>query len=232
MAQATCAQLISEALLLAGDSSLTSRAVVWLNQWLRSQYMAWPWPFLKRRASGLSLSAGTGTLLVGAGNGGVSNLIQRIYDPIYLYTPDKQTKGVVRFQELLGGDIAFDEDARPTTQTGIPTRVKGNPHTTAGAWQLVFDPIPDRAYLISFDYTLQPADEATSAGSGGSAQVLYPNDRTIVHAIASMALAYMKDEGAAEMRALAATMAVDDRTKYGKVLGMNDTWGLDGNTFE
>lgn len=189
--------------------------------------MAWPWPFLQRRASQLSLTSGTGTKTVGAGSGGVTGLIQRIYDPIYIYTSDKLSRGMIRFRELAGEDVAFDEDARPTTQIGMPNTVKGRPTAgTWGSWDLIVDPIPDRNYLISFDYTIQPSDI-----NGTTDIPLYPNDRTMVHLVAAMALAHMGDERAGEMREIAAAMTVDDRMKYGRALGINDSWGLDKDSF-
>lgn len=213
--------------MLAGDTSLTARAIVWLNQWLRSQYMAWNWPFLYRKASGLTLASATGTLAVGGGSGGVTPFIQRIFDPIYLYTSDKQNRGNVRFREVVGGDVSFDEDARATTQTGKPLTVKGRRNATIyGTWDLVFDPIPDRTFLISFDYLHQPADL-----NGTTDIPVYPNDRTLVHAIASMALLHMGDERASEMRDVVASMNVDDRNKFGSHLGFNDKWALDGDTY-
>lgn len=227
MSSANCTNLISEALLLAGDTSLTARGVVWLNQWLRSQYMAWNWPFLFRKASGLTLASGTGTFVVGSVNGGVTNAIQRIFDPIYLYTTDKQNRGNVRFRELHGNDVMFDEDARPTTQTGTPLTVVARRNaTTAGTWDLVLDPIPDRTFLMSFNYIYQPADV-----NGTSDFPVYPNDRTIVHALTAMALAHMGDERAREMREVAAIMTIDDRNKFGSHLGFNDKWLLDGDTY-
>lgn len=227
MGVATCTEIISEGLLLAGDTSLTSRAQVWLNQWLRSQYAAWNWPFLYRKASGLTLSSGTGSLTVGAGSGGITPLIQRIFDPIYLYTSDKQTRGNVRFREVLGGDVSMEEDARPDSQIGRPVKVKGRKvYSTAGAWELVFDPVPERDYLISFDYIYQPADT-----NGTSDVPVYPNDRTMTHLVAAMAFAHMGDERAPDMREMVASMTVDDRSKFGSHLGFNDDWALDGDTF-
>ncbi len=228
---ATCANLISEALLLAGDTSLSARGVVWLNQWLRSQYAAWPWPFLIRRASSLTLAAGTTSLTVGGGSGGVTPAIRRLVDPVYLYTTARTTQGTVRLTDLLDGDQAFDGDSRPSTQTGLPRTVQTRANaTTWGKWDLIFDPIPEQAYLFSFDYYVQPTDEATGT-AGGTAVPLYPNDRTIMHAIAAMALAHMGDERASEFRDVAAAMAIDDRGKFGMAPKVNDHWTLDKSTY-
>ncbi len=231
MAQATCASLISEALLQAGDTSLGARAVVWGNQWLRSQYRAWPWPFLQKRASGLTLNSGATSLVVGGGSGGVTDVIQRIYDPLYLYTSDKSTRSTARFSQLVGGSIEFDEDARLNSQIGLPVRFKGRPSsTTWGVYTLIPDPIPDRNLLLSFDYIFQPTDVFTGT-TGGSSIPIYPNDRTIVQAIKHMALDYMKSEEAMMALEVLGAMVIDDRMKYGQSPGINDVWQYDGSTF-
>ena len=231
--QYSCDEIISEGLLLAGDTSLTTRAVVWLNQWLRSQYRAWPWPFLQTRASGLTLSASSGSMTVGSGIGGVTPDIQRVIDPVYLYTTAKTIRGTLRIQQLNSGPIEADIDARLSTRTGTPTSLKLRPSNSVyGRWLFIFDPIPDQAYLFSFDYLQQPDDEATAAASGGTAIPLYPNDRTMVQAVMVHALKYMADERLLPEQELLRVMCLDDRVKYGQSPGVNELWGMDPSTFK
>jgi hypothetical protein len=230
--QYDCSEIISEGLLLAGDTSLTARAVVWLNQWLRSQYRAWPWPFLQSRASGLTLSAGSGSMVVGAGQGGVTPEIQRVIDPVYLYNSAKSIRGTLRIQQLNSGPMEEDIDARLSTRTGLPMSLKLRPsNTTYGRWLFIFDPIPDAAYLFSFDYLQQPDDVATGT-TGGTSIPLYPNDQTCVQAVYARALQYLSDERAIPEMERLRLMCLDDRVKYGQSPGVNELWGMDPNTFK
>lgn len=227
-----CASLISEGLILAGDTSLTERAIVWMNNWLRSQYAAWPWPFLQKRASSLSLPAGTGSMDVGAGSGGVTDDILRILDPIFLYTSDKKTRGVVRVSKLVGGDIDSDEDARESTRTGRPQTVKVRPSSTTNhKFKLIFDPISDVAYNFSFDYLFMPEDVATGT-TGGSAIPMYPSDQTLIQMIKTRALEHMTDDRADAENEKLRGMAVDDRIKFGQTTGVNELWDMNGKTFK
>lgn len=232
--QYSCADLISNGLLLAGDTSLTAVAVVWLNNWLRSQYAAWAWPFLQKRASGLTIAAGTESKLVGAGSGGVTDDIQSIYDPLYFYTTDRRARGMCRLVNLTGGDMSHDEDMRDdATQRGIPSQAKCRPSSTVNnQFTLIFDPVPDIDYLFSFDYIIQPADEVTSANSGGTAVPMYPNDQTIIQAVKVAALNHMKDPSAPDEDAKLSAMVSGDRIKYGQTPGVNEDWGLNGKTFK
>jgi hypothetical protein len=224
---ATITTIIQEALLSAGDTSLTERALLWANQWLRSTYKAWPWPFLQKSAQDLTLTTGTTSKTVGGGSGGVADVIQRIYDPIYMYTSDKRVRGTARFSELTGGPIEWDERARPSTQTGLPQRFKARPSSTSqGVYTLIPDPIPDRDLLFAFDYIFQPSD--LSLGQ----TPIYPNDRTINQAILHKAWEYMADPRASEALDILRAMTVQDRINFGQSPGVNVEWGLDGGTFK
>jgi hypothetical protein len=220
--------LISEALLLAGNANLTSRASVWLNTWLRSQYTAWPWPFCIRSLSDYSLPEGTQSLSFGNGSGGVTLEIHQIRDPVYLYNSEKTQRYEARIRELVGVSADNDERAiNTTTKRGIPSEVKVRADASIeGKWTLYFDPVPDRALLLAFDYHVIPADVS------GSTKPRYPNDRTMIQAIYAEAMKYMDRQDVYQTAlSVLASMVVDDRLKYGEVPGTNGTWGLDAKTF-
>lgn len=227
MGAATVSTLISEGLQLAGQTDLSTRALVWLNQWLRSQYAAWPWPFLQKRVSGVTLSSGALTLNVGgSGGSGTTDIIHKVYDPIYLYNSARNIRGVARITSLIAGALDQDEHARPSTQTGQPTRVKVRQSSTAlGQFALIPDPIPERDYLIAFDYSFIPADQSTSDFP------IYPNDRTMVQAVRHMALEYMADERAKGELEILIAMVQDDRVKYGQIPGTNSLWDIDTDVY-
>lgn len=235
MGQLTRAQIVSEGLLLAGNDSLTLRANVWLNIWLKKQYAAWPWPFLHERAGSILLPAGSTSLLVGAGNASVSHFLRRILDPIGVYsvTPLRSTVARARIRQWTGGPIEQDQTLMdPTTARGVPSTFKLQQSTTVfGAWTLIPSPFPDKDYYLSLDYIQTPSD--IDATSGGDSVVPgYPNDETLVCCVTAYALQWMKqDEAPAKMQELAGR-AVNDRTSYGSVEGINDLLSLDGGVFK
>lgn len=236
MGALTRAELVDEGTNLAGNSSLTTRANTWFNAWLRSQYRAWPWPFLQKRVSGVPLASASSSLLLGVGSGGVALEIQRIIDPVQIHKADYSGRGLVRIRQSSGSVIQnWDESTNnPATNLGMPQVLKVVTDTVWGRWVLYPWPIPDVAYLLSFDYFEQPADMVQ--GSVGDVLVpIYPNDRTMIQAVYVDALKYEsagEDSSSyrAELEVLAA-MVRDDRLKYGEVPGTNDRTNLDSTVY-
>jgi len=224
----TAETIVSEGLLAAGDTSLTTRGLVWLNRWLRSAYRAWPWPFLYRRGSLLALSAGTTALSVG--NGAlITPPIMRIEDPLWVYKSDKTARQRARVVPLHDGDIDQDVDLIDTTlNRGMPQQFRVRADTAVfGKWSLIPWPVPDQAYLVALDYHELPADVLAANTP------LYPNDETMMKAVEAAALRYNKEWDAyglatQELRA----MSADDRVAFGSVAGLNDRVVLDPNTFK
>lgn len=206
-----------------------SLANVWLNAWLRSQYGAWPWPFLCRRITSVALGAGVNSLTIGNGNAGVTPEIQEVRDPLWVYTSDYGKRGKARIRSLIDGQESLDETINnPATNVGMPTlfKVRANP-TTIGAWDLIPTPVPDVAYLLAIDYIEQPLDITV-----GSTRPRYPNDRTMIQFIVSAALQYLdRRADYAKENDVLTEMAVYDRVKYGGVTGTNDSSPLDGGVF-
>lgn len=228
MGQQTRTEIVSEALLLAGNSGLTTNANSWLNNWLRSAYTAWPWPFLHRSISSLALSSGATSLSLGAGSNGVTLEISRIFDPIRVYTSTFADRGQARIIPFVQFNADLDERINNPVSVGMPATFKVAPDTSLwGKWSLKPWPIPDKDYLLAIDYLVVPAEL-----SSNSDVPLYPNDRTMVQAVMAQALKYMKmkDEYGEAMQILS-SMVVDDRLKFGTVPGINDTVPLDPTTF-
>jgi hypothetical protein len=227
----TRAEIVTQGLREAGNTSLTTRGNEWLNRWLRSQYMALDWPFLQRRATGISLALGATSVSFGAGSS-VTPQVQRIHDPVWLYNTDYTVRRKARIVSLLDGDEDRDETINnPSTHKGVPTTFKARPDaTTEGKWTLVPEVIPDRSLLIALDYTELP-DNINTATAGDSTKPRYPNDDTMIQAVYVAALKHDKADNYMAERDVLASMVLADRVKFGAALGINDTWGLDPKVF-
>lgn len=229
MGQLTRATIVSEGLLLAGDTSLTARANVWLNMALRSVYRSWPWPFLHKRHNGVALAAGASSLTFG--NGSTETLeVTRIFDPIVVYRAAYDGAGQARVRQLLDQTLETHEAVtNPTINIGIPTEFRVKPSNTVfGTWTLTPNPIPDKAYLLSIDCLIQPADLSLDA-----TVPLYPSDATMIQMVVVAAVKYMMASDPAVLQrysvedAALREMVISDRLRYGAIPGVNDQWGLD-----
>jgi hypothetical protein len=228
MGQLTRGELIAQGLRQAGNTGLSELSKVWLNAWLRSQYAAWPWPFLRRKVEGLQLGTGVNSLVVGGGEGGVSYAIRRIHDPLRIYRPDYSLGANVRVQSAHEYPLGDDETVQnPATNRGLPERVRCEQDTgTWGQWTLYFNRTADRDYLLKLSIVTQPEDMADDA-----TVPLYPNDRTLLQAVKVEAMLHMKHDDRDSERDVLAAMVVDDRVKFGEALGVNDHLGLDPKVF-
>lgn len=97
-------------------------------------------------------------------------------------------------------------------------------------WELIPFPLPDRTYLVSFDYMYYPADPCPNTTS----IPLYPNDETMEQAIQAAALRHMNgpaDESYQASLAELNSMVVKDRITDGQVDGTNDLMRLDPDVF-
>lgn len=232
MGKLTRAQIVSEGLLAAGDARLTSRANVWLNAWLRSNYAGFPWPFLLRSVAGVALDTGDNQIELGGGSGGVTAGIRRIIDPMYVYTSDKRTRRQVRIYSATEVSVLDDPDLNDSSERrGLPSkaRVKSDA-STWGKWTVTFDVWADRDLLVKVQYYEQPDDIDTSSG-GDSTIPIYPNDRTLMKCVEAEALRYKKADNYQNELDVLAAMVVDDRMKYGTVAGQNDWTDLDPTVY-
>lgn len=235
MGSLTRTQIISQGATLAGrtDSGVLTEAVKWLNAWLRSQYQAWPWPFLLQRRSGLALTAGVQSILVGGGNSGITEHIQAVQDSFQMRTSTYAYRGRPRLMSYESATYDFDPDmSNPVTQRGPPSfiQIRTPDSPTPGVWKMIFLPTPDLNYILNFDYKFLPADLASD-----SSIPLYPNDRTMVQAVTTQTLLFSNgadDPGYQQALQVLGGMVIDDRVKSGQIPGTNDVWGLDGGVFK
>lgn len=216
--------IVSQGLRRGGNTDITTQAIEHLDNMLRSLYTGFDWPFLKRRKEDVSLVSGATSLSFGAGSGGVTAEISKIYDPIYIRTTDYTIqRRVARFMEFLeGGDTWGLQNA-----AGVPNLFKGEVDlTTQGKWVLRPDRIPDRNLLLLLNYMEIPVTL-----SGGD-KPIYPNDQTLVLGVVAFVRDYDDREDKDGALAKYEAAAGMDRVKYGQSMGMNQRIGLDPNTFK
>ncbi|HEX2617372.1 MAG TPA: hypothetical protein VHL57_07500 [Flavobacteriales bacterium] len=216
---------------LAGRDDLTTPVTKWVNNWLRQTYLSWDYPFLHRDREALSLPAGTASLVVGAGSGGITNEIQRVLDPIWIYTSDYTVKDQVRLRPLTGGRDTRGENRiqDPNNSAGIPTQFRVRPYpNTYGKWTLEFLPIPDRAYLITFDYIELPALLVAADVP------VYPNDLTLVQAAHVATMLHSNGHDSPDYQdgiQVLAKRVTEDKARFGHTPGINDVVPLNEGIF-
>lgn len=231
MGRYTRTELIAAGQARVGNNStaVTTRIQTEFQAWLDRQYAGWSWPFLKKRATGLTLAQGATSLTVGAGSGGVTLEIIKLVSPLGFYTTDRSTKGKAHIVPSADSDVSYDETlASSSTFIGTPTEFKARHGSVRGSWDLVPLPFPDRALLLSIDYYGLPAI------LGASDIPIYPADSTLIDAIAAMV--HDDQYGPADPRTVTAWDRVSskmayDRSTYGSAPGENDRLDLDTSVF-
>lgn len=196
----THAQIVTEALELAGNTSLTTRAQTWLGLVLRELIEKFPvpvvpqFPTLDTPAStpGLTtLTAGVQSIQLGGAGGLVAGLTVRSVRRVWVCT-----NGQTDFSELFVEHIST-MDMPPRSYTGVsgvargrPTRVIASVLNTNSV-TLFFDPIPDKTYAL----WVMSEGWLDAAATYNVAQVnLYPNDMTVVQGVYAWALKHQADE--------------------------------------
>lgn len=239
MGQSTLSAIVAQGLKLAAREDLVEAGsdgviapYLELQMWLRRMAADWPWPRLYRRATGISLPAGTVSMNLGGVGTNITDAIQRIIDPCYLYDSVYGTRATVRVQRIEDNGLQFDETVNnPTTTRGQPQYLKVRPFAftttdTAGKWTVYFNPVPNRAYLLAIPYFLMPADP------GATDTPWYPVDRTMVHFVKTFAFSMGHDtEKAAMANEELAAMIARDKMDHGQNAGINVNTVLDTNVF-
>ena len=212
------------------SSALNTRIATEFQAWLDRQYAGWSWPFLKKRASGISLSQGATSLTVGAGNGGITREIIKLISPLGYYTSNKSTIGKAPIVQSSNSASTFWDETLSNSSTfiGSPTQFKARHGSVRGSWDLIALPFPDQALLLAIDYYELPALLT------GADVPIYPADATMIEAINALALVDQKgmDHPATQtaMEEAGAKIA-RDRSTYGSVPGENDMLLLDSSVF-
>jgi hypothetical protein len=227
MGQKTRDEIITAGLQFAGNTSLSTLAQGWLNDWLRAIYSEGDWNFLRRDISGVALAAGTTSLTVGVGSGGITPEIRKILAPIGVYRSDYSYKGKAPLIQVDNNYDTLDERMMNTTLwRGAPTTFRVRMTAgTFGQWQLKPRPVPDRDYLLTFDYLEIPANLSTNTAP------LYPGDETMVFAIAARAVLHMHGADSPKFQSFTAEVGAKVARDKGKYLVQDDGVFLDGAVF-
>jgi hypothetical protein len=224
VAQLTRDQIVSEGQLLAGRDNNETASAAWLQRWLDSVAASWPWPLLQDEAVGVALSSGATSLVVG--NSGALPKLIKILDNVWLYNSAKTVRRRIRIRHQLGQP--HDRISDTATNTGMPSAARIF-NTSFGVWTLYFDVTPDQNYLLTIPYIQLP-----DAMSAGSDVPWYPNDETMVQAVAFKNHEFYDGKDAAVTQAAQQQLAglvANDRIRYGSVTGINDSFILDPTRF-
>lgn len=236
MGQLTRSEIVTQGQAEAGHSGLTTRLLEALVLWEESQYKSWPFGFLRKSRAGLVLPTGTTSLLIGAGEGGVTNMIQRILDPIFVGNSTYTILGKARILTLDNQSGELDERTKnPATNRGMPVAFKvRHALSTVSPFrackELIPSPVPDREYTLNFDYIELPVTAQTAS----SGIPLYPNDQTMKKFVEMMATKWVN--GAADpdyqsLRDELASMVNNDRVRDGQSEGQNLFLPLDPEVY-
>ena len=226
MGELTATQIITEGGLLAGRDDLTARMQVLFPAWLDSVAVSWPWPVLKRLASGVTLPAGTSSLTIGS-VAPVTDRVTRIYDNVWCYTADMKTRGRVRIRRQPTMPVNQITDTASSRAMPTDVRVSQSSSIYARQWVMEFYPVPDQTYLLAFDYAALPTVNL-------AAPVWYENDITSIHAVAALILEHadgVEQKSAMAAQSAVAQMVAQDRMRFGLAPGINDQMALDDSVF-
>lgn len=215
MGNLTALQIIQQGTLQAQRDDADTLALGWLNRWLSSIAAAWPWPVLSRESNGLAVSA---SITVGDANGGVTEKILRVLDNTWIYPADRSARSTrVRIRTQL---TSPNDRVGPSSQaSGKPTQARVF-QSTFGQWVMYFDVAPDITYNLSLAYLAQPAQITNT-----SDMPWYPNDETMVQAVAFNCHRYFDGKDSPKTQAVQedlAALAAADRLRYGSANGIND----------
>lgn len=235
MALLTFGEIVTQGGLLGGNDGVPLWIATKLRAWMRKHYTAWAWPFLIKQATGVPTVAGTYTVDVGNGNGGITAQISRIFGPIYWRGSSYSQRGKAPLRDFVGGPIELQEELQdPTAPGGSPQVVKVQAQQSTGAaggamyQRLLLFPIPDQVYSLSFTYQELPADVV---GDGDIPQ--YPNQMTLIQAAKCAAIEYDQSDTAFYQNELQilASMVTADRDAYGGNASFGDSFSLDTSVF-
>lgn len=230
MARLTFDQLVTQGGVLGDNDAVPTWVATKLKGWLRKQYASWAWPFLITQATGITVTAGTATKLVGNGNSGITEQISRIFSPVYWYGSSFAERGKVALRDFVGGPVVMQNELQDTTNNrGSPQSAQVRSLNTGGQLhaQLIIFPVPDKTYTLSFTYQRLPDDLS------GSSIPEYPNELTLIQAAKCAAIEY--DNSATEWYetelAKLAQMVAADRDAYGGNPSFGDNNSLDTDIF-
>lgn len=236
MGQLTRTEIVTQGQAEAGQKGKDTRLLEALVLWEQSQYKAWPFGYLRQTRTALALPAGTASLRIGAGEGGITNMIQTVQNPIWVSNTAYSIRSMALITGMENMDPALDERVNnPATNRGLPTAFKfRHALSTVSPYRscllLIPSPLPDRDYTLSFDYIELPITLQTD----GSGIPLYPNDSTMKKFVECMALKWGNGSADPEYQACRdelGSMVTMDRIRDGQGNGNNMSLLRDPSVF-
>lgn len=219
-------EIVSEGQLLAGRDDMATQGAAWLQRWLDAVAASWPWPALQQEVIAVPVTAGQNYVDVGNGNGTVTERILRVLDNCWMYDTNKTFRQRIRIKHQLSSPA---DRIAPTTNTGKPTSARIF-QSAFGTWRMYFEPLPDQSYLMTLGYIYLP-----SVLSSGAAIPWYPNDETMVQAVAFKVSEYHNGKDSpvtAAFQQQLAGLVSNDRIRYGSQHGVNDSLILSPSVFK
>lgn len=220
----THAEMVTEALELAGNTGLTTRAQKWLGLILRRLNLFFTFPQTANVKGVVVVAAAQDTFTVGRDAGAdILNSVQVNGISRALITEDGSADD---WQEI---DIVFlgkasAEIVNLAGSTGRPRALLVETDTQAN-YEITIAPIPDKAYRILL---ICDSVELNQPAYSGSIVNPYPDDLTVVQGVYAMALRHQQDERAASEWSLFEDMEKKGRVRFGNMNKANSKIGLGG----
>lgn len=186
----TLGQLLEESLELAGDTSLTPRAMVWVNAALANLYASAAWPFLITRYGAYHLEQGVNTLGTYGDGEGTEDKILFIHKA-FMAGMNGQGRRELRVEQALQATAELETllDDPANTRKGMPTRLIISGAGAPYRWSLDFDTWTDKPYRLAMIAQFLPPPLSLNSDVPA-----YPNDETIIQCIKAQALFHQSDE--------------------------------------
>ena len=231
MGALTFLQICEQGALVGQNNATPDWVAIKMKAWLRKHYAAWPWPFLMKQATGITLAAAASSKVVGGGTGGLTPQVSRIFSPIYFRADGYSTRGKAHIRVIAGDDLSTAiGQVNPSTEVGAPQSFIVLPEDSGdGLMRMILYPypFPDKDYSLSFSYTKMPENPASGD------YVVYPNDMTLLQAAKVAALEYDQTNDPVYLQEanILAGMVTADRGVYGTTNSFGDVMQLDSSIF-
>jgi hypothetical protein len=225
MGTLTHAELVTEALELAGNTGLTARAQVWLGLVLRHLNEKFSFPQLANLKAVKVVTAGTSSFSVGRDASadvlasvqvnGIDRILMAANDELDSEWEDLIIEYMPRVSGVATGLAA--SSGRPRVAI-VETDNQAN-------FDVTLAPYPDESYRLLIIANSLGLNQATY-----SAAVVnpYPDDLTVLQGIYALALKHQQDERAREEWEKFEDMAKKDRVRYGNMNHANSKVTLGG----
>lgn len=221
----THVQLVTEALELAGNTGLATRAQTWLGLVIRRLHEQFSFPQQDQVKGVKSVAAGVSSINLGSGVGGSADLFAgfpvRGIKQVFLAS----NSTLDDWEELTPAPIRQLSVAALNAQvrTARPQFFISEPYQDG--FTLGLSPVPDQTYRL---LVVVDSRGWTLGQYSANAVNYYPDDATVVQGIYAYALKHQQDERAGEEMGEFLSMAKQDRVRYGNMNNENKVVKLGG----